>query len=142
MPAPIPVKLRQVACKLAASGEFTQEQVVELLESYGSTASIKRWLKLLQETGSLEPRYKKPGPKPALNEELLAVMRGIVEERPDLTLSEIADEFTARTGKVTSTSSVSRALISLGLTRKKNARGRGTRRRADSRSTTHLRRMA
>lgn len=135
MPAPIAVELRKVACRLALCGKFTQDEVVDLLEGYGSTASLRRWLKQMRKEGSLEPKRSKTGRAPLIDEDGLVVMRGLVEEEPDRTIAELAAAYEQRSGVKVSTSTVSRALAILGLTRKKNSSrvrtGRGAHREVE-----------
>ena len=53
-----------------------------------SARVIYKWLKLRQETGSLAPRYSRPGPKPKLAEHR-QWLRAAVAQSPDATLEEL-----------------------------------------------------
>src|SRR3954465_4084430 len=77
-----------------------------------SLPSIKRWLKLRKETGSLEPRKGVPGPPARKGAALRAWLPGQLEANPDLTLQEHCEAFEdeqATTMKV-STATMSRAI--------------------------------
>jgi len=91
----------------------------EAAELFGvGVASVGRWIRLAKEKGSLAPRPKGHR-RAAVSGDGVAVMRGLVEEKPDRTLAELAALYTERTGVKLSTSSTFRALRRLGLTLKK-----------------------
>ena len=91
----------------------------EVAEAFGVSAStIKRYLKLREETGDVRPTPI-PGPparKRAALEERLPTQ---VALNPDLTLAEHCELFEEERGVGVSTATMSRALQSLGLPLKK-----------------------
>jgi transposase len=82
-------------------------------------ATVRRWKRLRRETGRLEPKKFGGGNPPRVAPERYAVVRAIIEEKPDLTDQEVAWEFHRRTGRSVSRSSMNRTLLKLALTRKK-----------------------
>jgi len=84
-------------------------------------ATVRRWKRLRRETGSVEPRPGGGGNPPRVALKQHAVVRAIVDEKPDLTDQEVAWEFHRRTGRSVSRSSMNRTLNRLNLTRKKRA---------------------
>jgi transposase len=88
-----------------------------------SLSTVKRYLKQSLEEGNLRP---KPIPgRPANKEAALAArLRLQLEARPDATLVEHCQEWEAREGMKVSTSTMSRALLRLRFTRKKNTRSK------------------
>ena len=88
----------------------------ELAERYQlSRRSVERLMKRRRETGSIEPLYGKPGPRPRL-EKHLERLRGIVTEKPDATLQELRQALAIKVG----ISTLWRGLRDLGLTLKKS----------------------
>ena len=83
-------------------------------------ATVNRWLRLQRETHQLEPKPL-PGRVPRIPQDKLALVRELVQQRPDATVKELAAEFGARTGIRLATCIMHRALAKLGLTRKKRA---------------------
>lgn len=84
-------------------------------------ATVRRWKRLRRETGALDPRPGGGGNPPRVAPEQYAVLRAIVDEKPDLTDQEVAWEFHRRTGRSVSRASMNRTLNRLKLTRKKRA---------------------
>jgi transposase len=76
-----------------------------------SLPSIKRWLKLRKETGSLEPRKGVPGPPARKGAALRAWLPGQLEANPDLTLQEHCEAFEDEQASMkVSTATMSRAI--------------------------------
>ena len=118
MPAPYSKDLRAKAIAAYKSGRGNQRAVAELFGI--GEASLRRWLALERDTGTLAARP--PGPRPgsrAFNAEGLEQLRGLVAEMPDGSAQETVHIFKERHGLVVSRSSVHRVLVQLGLTRKK-----------------------
>jgi transposase len=82
-------------------------------------STIYEWLRLLAETGALDHRGHSGGWKPLIDENTLKVLKNIVDQKPDLTLKEIKEEFNKKTKKDVSVSTIDRALKRLNLTFKK-----------------------
>jgi len=87
-------------------------------------ATVRRWKRLHREKGSLEPKKFGGGNPPRVAPDQYAVVRAIVEEKPDLTDQEVAWEFHRRTGRCVSRSSMNRVLLKLALTGKKRLSSR------------------
>jgi transposase len=75
-----------------------------------SLPSIKRWLKLRKETGSLEPREGVPGPPARKGAALEAWLPQQLKNNPDLTLEEHREAFEEERDMRVSTATVSRAI--------------------------------
>ncbi len=108
-----------------------RKRVVEARREYGWTyaqtalffsigiATVNRWFRRERETGSVAPRSRGKGPKPILCEEKLRWIAELVKEKPDRTIAQLVDVLRERRAVSISTSTMSRALESLGLSRKK-----------------------
>ena len=75
-----------------------------------SLPTIKRWLKLRKETGSLEPRKGVPGPPARKGVMLAAWLPEQLKDNPDLTLQEHCEAFEEERGIRVSTATMSRAI--------------------------------
>jgi len=84
-----------------------------------SEPTIRRYLRLRRETGSVDPRAV-PGPPAPKGEALEWALPGQVSRNPDLTLEEHGELFFDEHGTEVSTATVSRALKRLGLPLKKS----------------------
>lgn len=114
-PYPIEPRTRVIAALEAGMLDEVAAEVFEV-----GTATIYRWRRLKRETGSVAPRPRnRGGRKRALDLEGDALVRQLVEERPDRTIAEIGD-LVRQAGYSASDSSVSRSLARLGLTFKKS----------------------
>ena len=117
MPKPISMDLRARLVETYNRGGHRYDDVAERFQV--GRATVYRVLARKKKTGDIAPTVQKHGPDPSIDDQGLEIIRGIVEAKPDVTQSEIVDAYLEITGKVTSTSTVSRALKRLGLTRKK-----------------------
>jgi transposase len=96
------------------------ESSLEVASRFGVSDSWVRKLRLLRSaTGSIAPRPHGGGKKRCIDPAGERVLREIVAERNDAILAELCDAFAARVRRV-SIQSMSRALIRMGLTLKKN----------------------
>lgn len=114
------VDLRERAVRAYRNGEGTQKEVAQ---RFGiGEASLRRWLRLEEETGSVAPRldYRR-GPPRKIDVVQLAALEELLGEHSDATNEELAELLAVKTGLSVSASSISRALALLGWTRKKNA---------------------
>lgn len=82
-------------------------------------ATVGRWLALERLNGNLNPRPYGGGAKPVFTEDERAILLELVAERADRTNEEYRKLMEKRTGKPSSTSTISRELSRLKLTRKK-----------------------
>ncbi len=75
-----------------------------------SLPSIKRWLKLRKETGSVEPREGVPGPPARKGTALKEWLPEQLKNNPDLTLKEHREAFEEERGMRVSTATISRSI--------------------------------
>jgi transposase len=117
MTQPLSVDLRQRAVEAYIRWEGTLAEIAERFQI--GTGSLKRFLRLHIETGSLEPKPHGGGrPRSILPEEEGLVLE-FLEQKNDLTLGEIRVLFREKTGKIVSESVFSCLLSRLDWTRKK-----------------------
>jgi transposase len=86
-------------------------------------ATVKRYCKLLDERGTLEPS-KAPGKRPKLDEKASKLLVEDLEERPWATHSQRAEFLFAVCGVSVSEATICRTLRRLSHSRKKGPRGR------------------
>jgi transposase len=115
----ISVEVRQRAVDCYLSGEGTYEAVAARF-SVG-TASVKRWVKQHQETGSLQPKSGPRGRKPVLHGENLEKLKSLVKEDESRDQLQLVVLLWSRFRIKSSTSAVSRALIRNQINRKKTS---------------------
>ena len=84
-----------------------------------SEPTVRRYLKLRRETGSVDP-IPPSGPPARKGRALEAALPGQVRRNPDLTLEEHRELFEDEHGVAVSASSISRAFSRLGLPLKKS----------------------
>lgn len=100
----------------AVGGGMSKSQAAR---HYGvSLNSVKRYVKLHQNTGQLSPKPR-PGRGVSIGGEKLAVFRAQVKEQPDATLAERAENWAQTQGVKLSRSTFSRTLKRLKITYKK-----------------------
>ena len=93
------------------------EDMIAIEKEVGKSTVTKLW-SLYRETGSYEPRPNPRGRKPALSSEELESVKKAIVQRPDITLSELIDQFSL----FLSVSALSRIVrFKLGFGFKKNA---------------------
>jgi transposase len=86
-------------------------------------ATVKRYCKLLDERGTLEPR-KAPGRVPKLDEKAMKLLVEDLKQRPWATHSQIAEFLFAVSGVWVSEATVCRAVGRVRRSRKKDPQGR------------------
>jgi transposase len=120
MPAAISLDLRKRAIKALENGQSFDE-VAERFEV--SSATVRRWKALYDETGSLETRPRVGNrAKRKLTDELRQVVIAWIEQEPDLILPCVAQRLLEQYDVSITPSQISRTLIALGYTRKKTHR--------------------
>jgi transposase len=113
--------LRERVVAACDDGVDTRE---EIAERFGVSVSwIRDLLKRRRETGSIAPRPRGGGRPPAFDAEAEQRLRRAVREDDDATLVELAEA----AGVSCCPSAVHRALVRLGITRKKSRGGRPSR---------------
>lgn len=110
------VDLRQRVVDALAKG-MTHDEAAEVF-SVGR-ATVYRWSRLKRERGSVAPLPHGGGNPRAVDSAGDLALTELVAEKPDRFLPELTAELQKRTSQPASTSSVSRALQRLGLSRKK-----------------------
>lgn len=115
MPAPYSVDLRKRVVAAYKPDDTSYESIAELF----SVASVNRWLQKKRKTGSVEPAAHAGGPVRRIDADGEKLLLVIVGQMPDLTLGEIAERYAAERGVQPKIPTLQRALVRLGLTRKK-----------------------
>jgi transposase len=121
MPRPYSADLRERALAACERRDGSRAEIARRFSVGVST--LYGWLKQAREEGR---RAAKPaaGGGPLLGgDEGCATLKGVLTERGDATLAEVADELAARTGRRWSPSALCRALERLGWPRKKRRSG-------------------
>ena len=92
----------------------------EIVRVFGVSApTVRRYLRLRRETGSVEPKPV-PGPPACKGAALKEFLPTQASANPDLTLAEHCELFEEQSGVRVSTATVSRAFTRLGLALKKS----------------------
>lgn len=117
MPSAYSVDLRERVLAALDAG-MTYDQASQTFDV--SRATIGRWRKQQRETGSLVPRTS-PGRPPVVATALAGGIRALIAADPDGTLAEHSRQWEAQTGQQVSPSSIHRAVVDAGITRKKRA---------------------
>ncbi len=117
MPASYSVDLRTKVVEARDKGRSLDQ----LAADFGVSVSfITATLKLRRETGSLAPRPRGGGRRPALDADGKAALVELVNADPDATLEELQARILDRVGVSMSLSAVCRTLGKLNLPRKKS----------------------
>jgi transposase len=130
MPAPYSLDLRRKAVSAYETGEGTQEEIAKRF-SIG-LRTFQEWLTLKSETGDVEPKihiYR--GKKPIIGEKGSLFVKGLVENKPDILITEIRTSYKKKFKVEVAQSMVSRALNKLNLRRKKKSEYAQEQERAD-----------
>lgn len=109
--------LRERVVAACDRGEGTREEIAKRFRV--GVAWVYRLLQRRRETGSIEPKPRGGGQKPAFDPPAAERLRQAVADRPDATLEELREAV----GVACGTSAVHRALEKLGLPRKKSRSG-------------------
>lgn len=118
MPAPLSTDLRLRVIAAWQSGEHGSWEELAATFRIGR-ATVNRLIRRFRETGSVEPAPHAGGPGPLIPEESLLAVWELVQDRPDATVEEFADEYAKLTGVRVSRATMGRALERLSLSRKK-----------------------
>jgi transposase len=121
MRPPTPPQVRRVIVRLRQEGR-TYEQIAELVGV--GTATVTRILRRYRETGSLEPLTPGGGNLSPLRGKVETKLRALVTAMPDATVAEMAVALEKAERLATSRSSVQRALVRLGYSRKQGPSSR------------------
>jgi transposase len=105
--------------RVAAAYEAGNGSYEEIAEDFGvAICSVRRWVDLLRETGSVKKRSA-PGAAPRIKDCQLVELAQIVEEKPDRSLNELCVIWQERFGVMISKSAMDRSLVRANLTLKK-----------------------
>lgn len=108
--------------RIVEAHEHGEGSVRELAERFAvSPGTVQNYLNLKRATGRVEPRPPGGGVAPLISEEDLPKVLQLVEEQPDATTEELADELARKHAIAVSRPTMGRALQRLEITRKKNA---------------------
>jgi transposase len=118
------VDLRERVVAFYARGETTEHETAALFGV--GEATVRRWRRLKRETGSVEPKPVAGGNPARVQGEGELLLCELVQDHPDSTIEELTEAFARASGGPISTSSMSRALARLGLTRKKSLSARSS----------------
>jgi len=120
MPLIYSLDLRQKSVLAYENGEGTQTEIAARF-SIG-LRTFQEWLVLKKETGSLEPKeYIYCGRKPIIGKKGSLFLKKLVEDKPDILISDIRISYKKKFKIEVSQSMVSRALEKLNLRRKKKS---------------------
>jgi transposase len=116
---PYPMELRQRVWQALQEGASS----LEAAERFGINDScVRKWRARVKQTGSLQPAARTQGRKRAFDARHEAALVKAVRAKPDAIGRELATTVGQRLGRVFSESVISRALVRLGISRKKNAK--------------------
>lgn len=123
MPQPLSNDLRQRIVEFVGEGHSRRAAAERFKTAASSAVNV---VKLWEETGSVEPR-----PRGGFRHGKLRPHRdfilGVVGERPDITMPELAEALLGAKGVAIDPSNLSKFLIGCGLSYKKKPSGVGTR---------------
>lgn len=118
MPTALSIDLRKRIIAEYEKGAKTQEEVAA--QFHVGVASVVRLVALKRNTGGLAPKKQVGGVhRRTIDAAGEVAVLELLEEDPELTILELTERFIERTGRPTSTSSMSRALQRMRITRKK-----------------------
>lgn len=119
MPAPLAVELRQRVVDAYENGEGSY---TEIAERFGvGEASVSRWLRLARFTGGVEPKPAGGDRRSKLGDEGRKLLASLVEDEPNWTTTELAQEVSETLGISVSRKAVGRALRKMGYTFKRGS---------------------
>ena len=113
--------LRRRIVTLYERGEGSIRQLAKRFQV--SPDSVRCLIKQYRASGSIAPKPYTGGPQPTLQATHHEVLRELIETDNDATLAQLAQRLATRTGTHVSSSTISRTLSKLGITRKKKSQG-------------------
>lgn len=107
--------------KIVTAYENNEGSIRQLARRFKvSPDCVRRLLKRYYSEGTIEPKPYQGGNQPLLQSEHLEVLTVLVEEDNDATLPQLAQRLEAQTNLKVSSSTISRGIKKINLTRKKN----------------------
>ena len=117
MPAPISMDLRR---RILERYNSSLDSAAEVAQRYNvGEATVSRLVARYKKTGSIEPKTTRPNTGSVIDDDGLRLIKEMVNKDPDAIIDELTYDFNKAKGMSVSTSTMSRALLRLGLTRKK-----------------------
>lgn len=113
--------LRRRIVTLYERGEGSIRQLAKRFQV--SPDSVRCLIKQYRAIGGISPKPYTGGPQPMLQATHHEVLRELIETDNDATLAQLAQRLAIRTGMHVSSSTISRTLSKLGITRKKKSQG-------------------
>lgn len=126
MPGPLPVALRERVVESIETDSLTIEEAASRFRI--GTATVKRWLRRLRDTGDLAPQEMGGLRVVWVSEDHKQQVVDLVEDMADATLVELADEYNERHGTTVSKSAMARTLVRFNISRKKRLSTRASER--------------
>ena len=117
MGEPASEDLRRRVVQAYLAGEGTYDEIARRFVV--GPASVDRWLNAYRQRGSYAPKPRGGGNPSKIDQEGMLLLIKLVEERPDVTLAELAHEYAERREVKLALSIICRALQKVGLGRKK-----------------------
>ncbi len=118
MPRAYSVDLRERVVAAARDEELTQAALAARFRV--STGTVSNWLRRVEETGSVAPKPHGGGRKARVDEPGAQLLTDLVRGQNDRTLAELTALYQERTRVRLSRSALWRAVMRLGLKRKKS----------------------
>ncbi len=109
-------EIRELAVNAVMSKSLTPQKAAEVAGV--SVPTMYSWIAIYKKTGSYEARHPKGNP-PKFTAELEEKLRELIEKKNDLTLKELVELL----GNVVQKTAISRQLIKMGYSYKKNSKG-------------------
>ena len=117
MAKPLSLDLRK---RVVHAYEAASDSMAHIAGRFGvGVATVNRWVNRYRKTGLLAPLAHAGGPAPKVDERGLSLLSTLLDEQPDATRSEVAEQYRQHRGISLSVATVGRDLRRLGLTRKK-----------------------
>ena len=108
--------LRMKVVEAYEEGEGTSAELAERFKLNQKT--VLDWLRRFRETGDVQPSPHGGGAQLKLTEEVLAIIKELLQQQNDLTSKEIQHSLEQQNTQISATS-VDRAILELGWSRKK-----------------------
>jgi transposase len=123
------VDLRQRIVAAVTSG-MSRSEVVRTFQV--SAATVRRYLKQQRETGDLTPQAHTGGRQAQIGPQHYPALQDLIAAAPDATLAQTCQHWHQRTGVLVSQATMSRALTTIGWTRKKRPLQQASATKADA----------
>ena len=118
MPGPISTDLRERVTAAHLRGEGSYAELSERFEV--GAASVSRWLRLVREQGSVDPKPARGGTRSLIPDERLEEFKALVQDHADATLEEMVALVAAEMKIAVTNSTLVRTFKRARITRKKS----------------------